>query len=81
MDRSARISHVLFITSAGKNVFGNGDGDELEKAKQKSLTVLKDKAALRGIGNADDFKVEKVEIDRLSMAQAKVTALTLRTTW
>ncbi len=57
--------------SAGKNVFGKGDGDDLERAKQKSLTVIRDKAALRGIGNADDFKVEKVEIDRLSMAHTR----------
>src|SRR5215213_8986914 len=58
-------------TSAGKNVFGRGDSDEIEKAKQKSLSVIKDNAAQRGIGNANDFKVKKVEIDGLNMAHTR----------
>jgi Zn-dependent metalloprotease len=58
-------------TSAGKNVFGKGDSDEIEKAGQKSLAVLKDKAALRGIGGTDEFKVKKVEIDDLQMAHTR----------
>ena len=57
--------------SAGKNVFGKGDGNDLERAKQKSLSVIKDKAAARGVGSADEFKVKKVEIDRLSMAHTR----------
>jgi Zn-dependent metalloprotease len=58
-------------TSAGKNVFGRGDSDEIEKAKQKSLSVIKDNAAQRGIGNANEFKVKKVEIDGLNMAHTR----------
>src|SRR5215204_6090648 len=58
-------------TSAGKNIFGKGSSDELEKARQKSLSVIKDKAALRGLGNDSDFKVKKVEIDKLSMAHTR----------
>jgi Zn-dependent metalloprotease len=57
--------------SAGKKVFGKGDSGEIEKAKQKSLSVIKDNAARRGIGNSDDFKVKKVEIDGLSMAHTR----------
>src|SRR5215204_2262744 len=58
-------------TNAGKNIFGKGNDDEIEKAKQKSLSVIKDKAALRGIGSDSDFKVKKVEIDGLSMAHTR----------
>jgi bacillolysin len=58
-------------TSASKNVFGKGSADEIEKAKQKSLSVIKDKAARRGITNDNDFKVKKVEIDKLSMAHTR----------
>jgi thermolysin len=58
-------------TNAGKNTFGKGNGDDLENAKQKSLSIIKDRAARRGIGNADDIKVKKVEIDRLNMAHTR----------
>jgi thermolysin len=58
-------------TSAGKLAFGKGTHDEIENAKQKSLRVLKDRAVRRGIGNADEFKVKKVEIDRLNMAHTR----------
>ncbi|MDQ3373685.1 MAG: M4 family metallopeptidase, partial [Acidobacteriota bacterium] len=56
---------------AGKNIFGNGTQDEKEIAKQKSLEVIKDKAAKRGIGYADNFKVKKVDIDELKMAHTR----------
>ncbi|MEJ7698697.1 MAG: M4 family metallopeptidase [Pyrinomonadaceae bacterium] len=58
-------------TGASKNIFGNGTQDEKEIAKQKSLEVIKDKAAKRGIGNADNFKVKKVDIDELKMAHTR----------
>ncbi|MEJ7863261.1 MAG: hypothetical protein WKF90_16650, partial [Pyrinomonadaceae bacterium] len=58
-------------TGASKNIFGNGTQDEKEIAKQKSLEVIKGKAAERGIGNADNFKVKKVDIDELKMAHTR----------
>lgn len=57
--------------SAGKNIFDKGTQDEKEIAKQKSLEIIKDKAAKRGIGNADNFKVKKVDIDELKMAHTR----------
>ncbi len=60
-------------TEANKAVFGNGGGqDELEKAKNISLDVLRDKAAKRAIGKPDEYKVEKVSIDELKMAHTRV---------
>jgi thermolysin len=58
-------------TGASKKIFGKGTPDEIEKAKQKSLSVIKDKAANRGIGNDSDFKVKKVDIDKLNMAHTR----------
>jgi thermolysin len=58
-------------TGANKNIFDKGTPDEIEKAKQKSLNVLKDRAANKGIGNAEDFKVKKVDIDELKMAHTR----------
>jgi thermolysin len=58
-------------TEANKPVFGQGGQDELETAKKISLDVLRDKAAKRGIGNADKFKVKKVFIDELKMAHTR----------
>ncbi|HEX8289538.1 MAG TPA: M4 family metallopeptidase [Pyrinomonadaceae bacterium] len=58
-------------TGASKNVFDKGTPDEIEKAKQKSLDVMRNKAAERGIGNADELKVKKVNIDELKMAHTR----------
>ena len=58
-------------TGASKNVFDKGTPDEIEKAKQKSLDVMKNKAAEKGIGNTDDLKVKKVNIDELKMAHTR----------
>ncbi|HLM01356.1 MAG TPA: hypothetical protein VK400_09920, partial [Pyrinomonadaceae bacterium] len=58
-------------TGASKNIFSKGSSDEIEKAKQKSLSVIKDKAARRGIAQDNDFKVKKVEIDKLNMAHTR----------
>lgn len=57
---------------ASKNIFDKGTQDELERAKQISLDILRDKAALRPIGNVDEFQVQKVEIDDLRMAHTRV---------
>ncbi|CAN5616923.1 M4 family metallopeptidase [soil metagenome] len=57
---------------ASKNVFDKGTQDELEKAKQISLDILRDSAAQRPIGIVDEFIVEKVEIDDLNMAHTRV---------
>jgi thermolysin len=57
---------------AVKPVFGEGSKDELETAKRISLGILRDRAARRGIANADDLKVKKVEIDELKMAHTRV---------
>ncbi len=58
---------------ADKSVFGTGSQDELEIAKKRSLGILRDRAALRPIGNADDLKVKKVEIDDLKMAHTRIS--------
>ena len=58
-------------TEANKPVFGEGSRDELENAKRISLDILRDRAARRG-ANADDFQIQKVEIDKLKMAHTRV---------
>jgi thermolysin len=57
---------------ANKPIFGEGKQDELENAKRISLGHLRDRAARRAIGNVDEFKVDKVEIDNLKMAHTRV---------
>jgi thermolysin len=57
---------------ANKTVFGTGSRDELEIAKQISLGILRDRAAQRSIGNADEFAVMRLEIDDLKMAHMRV---------
>lgn len=57
---------------ANKPVFNAGTQDELENAKQISLGILRNRAALRAIGNVDEFQVQKVEIDSLKMAHTRV---------
>jgi thermolysin len=59
-------------TGAVKPVFGEGSQDELETAKRISLGILRDRAVQRGIANADEFEVQKVEIDELKMAHTRV---------
>jgi Zn-dependent metalloprotease len=71
------ISLVIFglvskQTNASKNVFDKGSVDELENAKQISLGILRDRSARSAIGNVDEFRVTKVEIDSLKMAHTKV---------
>ena len=57
---------------ANKTVFGSGQGDDHEKAKEISLGILRDRAARRAIGNPEDFDVKRVEIDELKMAHTHV---------
>lgn len=57
---------------ANKTIFGNGKSDEIEKAKQISLNILRNKAMERSIGNADEFEVKKVSIDEFKMAHTRV---------
>lgn len=57
---------------ANKNVFGEGSRDDLERAKQISLDVLRDTTARRAVGSVDDLKIEKVAIDELKMAHTRV---------
>ena len=57
---------------ASKPIFKTGAQDELDKAKQISLNILRDRAAQRAIGNVDDFQIQNVEIDDLGMAHTRV---------
>ncbi len=57
---------------AKKPVFNTGSQDELENAKQISLGVLRNRAARSAVGNADEYAVQKVEIDDLKMAHTRV---------
>jgi Zn-dependent metalloprotease len=59
-------------TGAKKPIFAAGDSDELEKAKQISLGILRNRAAQSFVGSVDDFEVQKVEIDELKMAHTRV---------
>jgi len=59
-------------TGAKKNIFEKGTQDELERAKQISLNILRGKSAERATGDVADFQVQKVEIDELKMAHTKV---------
>ena len=59
-------------TEAIKPVVGEGSRDELENAKRISLGILRDRSARRGIANAEEFSVQKVEIDELKMAHTRV---------
>ena len=65
---------IFLLTSAEaeRTVFNTGSADELENAKQISLEILRTSMAQRGIGNADELKVQKVEIDELRMAHTRV---------
>lgn len=57
---------------ANKNIFNAGSDDELELAKQISIGILRDQAAARAIGNPDDYRIKRVEIDQLKMAHTHV---------
>ncbi len=67
---------VGFTTEANETVFGNGKSDELEIAKQKSLDILRENSLSRVIGNPDEFKVKRVEIDDLKMAHTHFVQMT-----
>ncbi|HEY0429532.1 MAG TPA: M4 family metallopeptidase [Pyrinomonadaceae bacterium] len=69
---SAIFMSIANKAGASKTIFDKGTQDELETAKQISLGILRDTAAQRAVGNADDFQVQKVEIDELRMAHTRV---------
>jgi thermolysin len=58
---------------ANKPAFGGNSPDDLEKAKKISLDILRERGLQRGRGleKVDEFKVEKVEVDKLKMAHTK----------
>jgi len=66
----ALIVFGIISNKAGANnaVFANGGDDERELARQISLDIMRDKAAQNAIGNPDEYKVERVDIDELKMA-------------
>lgn len=75
----AVLAVVLFVfgivsqqTGASKNLFNTGSDDERELARQISLGILRDRAAQRAIGNPDEYRVKRVEIDELKMAHTHV---------
>ncbi|HYP49760.1 MAG TPA: M4 family metallopeptidase, partial [Pyrinomonadaceae bacterium] len=56
---------------ANKTVFNTGSQDELERAKQISIEVLRGRSQARGIVNSDEFEIQKVRIDELRMAHTR----------
>lgn len=63
---------IGLTTEANESIFGNGKSDELEIARQKSIAILREDSLSRTIGNPDEFKVKRVEIDELNMAHTHV---------
>jgi Zn-dependent metalloprotease len=59
-------------TYADDPIFSTGTPDELEKAKQISLDILRGRAASRAIGNVDDYRIERVEVDHVQVAHTRV---------
>jgi Zn-dependent metalloprotease len=57
---------------AGQPIFQKGTPDELERAKEISLNILRSQAAQRAIGSVDDFQIQNVKIDELGMAHTRV---------
>ncbi|HSK70901.1 MAG TPA: hypothetical protein VK892_04340, partial [Pyrinomonadaceae bacterium] len=66
------ITFLLQPAEAQKTAFGRGTSDEIERAKQISLQVLRDRMMRRGNSNADELEVKKVNIDELRMAHTRV---------
>lgn len=63
---------VSMKSEANEPIFGRNQADDLETAKQISLDILRGQALQRQIGNVDDFRVKRVEIDELNMAHTHV---------
>ncbi|MCW5959870.1 MAG: M4 family metallopeptidase [Pyrinomonadaceae bacterium] len=57
---------------ANSPIFVNGSQDELSRAKEISLEILKNQASFRAIGEVDQFEIKNVEIDELMMAHTRV---------
>ncbi len=67
------IGSIVFgiVTSkagAEKAVFTNGGADDLERAKEISLQILRNRAAQSAIGNPDEYSVKRVNIDERKTA-------------
>ncbi|MEZ5428876.1 MAG: M4 family metallopeptidase [Pyrinomonadaceae bacterium] len=65
-------AYVSNKTQANQPVFQSGSQDDLERAKEISLEILKTRTAARSVGNIDEFDVERVFIDDLRMAHTRV---------
>ncbi|HMJ07700.1 MAG TPA: M4 family metallopeptidase, partial [Pyrinomonadaceae bacterium] len=72
------IAAVLFVfgivsqhAGASRSLFGNGQDDERDVAARISLNVLRDATGSRAVGNVDEFRVKRVEIDDLKMAHTQ----------
>ncbi len=59
-------------SGANDVIFGKDRAADQETAKQISLGILRGRAMQRGVGNVDDFKVKRVEVDGLRMAHTHV---------
>lgn len=55
-------------SQAQRNIFNRASQNEKELAQQISRDVIRQRGASRPIGNPDEFKLKRVEIDELSMA-------------
>jgi Zn-dependent metalloprotease len=63
---------ISMSTEANEPIFGKNKADDQETAKQISLGILRGQSQQRQIGNVDDFRVKRVEIDELKMAHTHV---------
>lgn len=63
---------ISLSTEANEPIFGKNKADDQERAKQISLGILREQSIQRQIGNVDDFRVKRVEIDELKMAHTHV---------
>lgn len=63
---------ISMRSEANDTIFGKNIADDQETAKQISLGILRGQSAQRQIGNVDDFRVKRVEIDDLKMAHTHV---------
>jgi Zn-dependent metalloprotease len=63
---------VSKTTEANRAIFGNGNDDEKDKAKELSIGHLRGRATQKAIGNPDEYKVKRVKIDELKKAHTHV---------
>lgn len=63
---------VSMKSKANEAIFGRNRADDVERAKQISLDILRGQSLQRQIGNVNDYRVKRVEIDELKMAHTHV---------